>query len=77
MVFNRLSTWGCLSIKVGIEVAGGVSSQSTVGPAVSVNTDINTALSVDVSNLSEGLKKGVIEKLFELSREIPEKGDKP
>ena len=77
VVFNRLSTWGCLSIKVGIEVAGGVSSQSTVGPAVSVNTDINTALSVDVSNLSEGLKKGVIEKLFELSREIPEKGDKP
>jgi hypothetical protein len=76
VLFNRLSTWGCMSIKIGVEVAGGMSSHSIIGSAVSANTDINTAPSVDMSKFGEDVKKNVIETLFKLSREIPETGDK-
>ena len=73
--FNRLSTWSCLVLKLGVQVPGGVSSQSTIGLAVSVTTDVNTVPELDFSTLSAQAKANAVNQLFDLTREIPQRGD--
>ena len=75
MHINRLSTWGCLSMQIGVGVSGGVSSHSTIGSAVSVVTDINSVPSQNLSKFANDVRASVIENIFKLSREIAQNGD--
>lgn len=73
--FNRLCIWNCLQLKLNFQVSGGVTGQSTICSAVSVTTDINTFPEQDFSALSPQAKKVAVSQLFELTREIPRRGD--
>jgi hypothetical protein len=71
---NRLSTWSCLSVKVGVEV-GGMSSPEVISSAVSVLTDVSTVPEQNYSNFTEQVKASVTGTLFQFSKEIAQKGD--
>ena len=72
--FNRLSTWGCLSLKLGV-VTGGMSSHSTIGSAVSVITDVSSVPELNFSGLRADVKTSATSQLFALTQEIPQVGD--
>ena len=73
--FNRLSTWGCISLRLDISVPGGMGSQAQIGSVVSVNTDVNTIVEQSFSRFPKVVRMGIIERLFLLSKEIPQNGD--
>ena len=72
---NRVSTWGCLVLKMGI-TTDGQNLIKELGQAVSLKTDINTVSESDFSTLTEEEKISTLEKLFDYSKEISLEGMK-
>ena len=73
---NRLSHW--LGIVLSVTVTAGNISQTTpVADAISLTTDVNSAVEIDVSTFNTGEHRHLVETLFAFSSEIAEKGDIP
>jgi hypothetical protein len=74
---NRLSQWGCIAFNVELASAD-VRKTANIGEAVSLITDINSAPTVPIASVLSKQQQGdLISILFDLSREIGEKGDVP